>query len=343
MNQLIQKLYQLVPLTENEIEHLFDQMLLGDMDDVTMSAILMSLKHQKIQASHIKGAAKALLHAAQKIDIPDNEYCVDCCGTGGDGKGLLNISTTVSFIAAACGLKVIKHGNRAVSSQSGSADVLEELGIPLIESEQFLKQQLQQTGLTFLFAPFFHPALKHVMPVRKMLATRTIFNVLGPIINPAEPGFQLMGVYHPDLCRPVAETLQSLGRKHALVVHGSGLDEIAIHGSTQFAEVKSGEITEGVLELDQLGIKPFSLQSIQGKDPAYNARKIKNLLSGKGDQAFVEAVAINCGALLYCADRVSDIESGYLQAKMKIESGEGEILRQKLENLCQKHLSEVAK
>jgi len=342
-NSLLQKVFQLMPLTKPEIEVLFKQMLSGQMDDVVIAAVLISLKHQPIKSSYLQGAALALLDEAVLFNLPHIENCVDCCGTGGDGQGLLNISTAVSFIAAACGLKVVKHGNRAVSSKSGSADVLKFLGIPLIDDNALLIKQLDSIGLTFLFAPYFHPSLKHIMPVRKKLATRTLFNILGPIVNPAMPKFQLMGVYDKTLCKPVAEALLALGRSHALVVYGSGLDEIAIHGPTHYAEVKSGQITEGVFELEQLGAKSFPLDQLKGKDPQYNAIEIKALLKGKGNPAFVEAVAVNCGALLYCADKVSTVKEGIQIARETIASGKGEQIRAKMASLSDTQPVEITK
>ncbi|HFB64860.1 MAG TPA: anthranilate phosphoribosyltransferase, partial [Aeromonadales bacterium] len=220
----LKNIYENENVSAKQLSEVFSGMLSGKLSAVQISAVLMALKYRGESAEMIMGAASSLLKAAIPFEVASDLNVVDCCGTGGDGKGLLNISTTVSFVAAACGLKVVKHGNRAVSSNSGSADVLEHLGIAPMDNVDILKQQLTGIGLTFLFAPYFHPALKQVMPVRKELATRTLFNVLGPIINPARPRIQLMGVYDKTLCRPVAETLQYLGCEHALVVHGSGLD-----------------------------------------------------------------------------------------------------------------------
>ena len=314
----LKNIYENENVSAKQLSEVFSGMLSGKLSAVQISAVLMALKCRGESAEMIKGAASSLLKAAIPFEVASDLNVVDCCGTGGDGKGLLNISTTVSFVAAACGLKVVKHGNRAVSSNSGSADVLEHLGIAPMDNVDILKQQLTGIGLTFLFAPYFHPALKQVMPVRKELATRTLFNVLGPIINPARPRIQLMGVYDKTLCRPVAETLKYLGCEHALVVHGSGLDEIAIHDVTYFSEIKSGEIHDGVFTLESMGVKYFPLTELQGRDPAFNAEQITLLLKGQGSAAFEEAVAVNCGALLYCAGKVSTISEGVQRAKKAI-------------------------
>ncbi len=311
----LKNIYENELVSSHELSEVFNAMLLGELSAVQISAVLMALKCRGESAEMIKGAATSLLKAAIPFEVPAALNVVDCCGTGGDGKGLLNISTAVSFVAAACGLNVVKHGNRAVSSNSGSADVLEHLGIAPIDDIAILKEQLTRIGLTFLFAPYFHPALKQVMPVRKELATRTLFNLLGPVINPARPKIQLMGVYDKSLCRPVAETLLYLGSENALIIHGSGLDEIAIHDVTHYSEIKDGEIHDGVFTLESLGVKYFPLTDLAGKDPAYNAQQIKWLFQGEGNAAFEEAVAVNCGALLYCAGKVSTIGAGVQQAK----------------------------
>lgn len=315
MQKILKNIYENETISANDIAEIFGDMLVGKLSEVQITAVLMSLKYRGESSEIIRGAAKSLLQEAIPFKVPLAFNVVDCCGTGGDGKGLLNISTAVSFVAAACELKVVKHGNRAVSSNSGSADVLEHLGLPPTDDLDLLKRQLTEVGLTFLFAPFFHPALKYVMPVRKELGTRTLFNLLGPIINPARPKIQLMGVYDKALCRPVAETLKYLGTENALVIHGSGLDEIAIHDVTYYSEIKAGEIQDGIFTLESLGAKKFPLAQLQGQDPAHNAQQIKLLFEGKGIAAFEEAVAVNCAALLYSAGKVSAIRDGVQMAK----------------------------
>ena len=196
-------------------------------------------------------------------------FC-DIVGTGGDGLNTINVSTTSALVAAACGLKVAKHGNRSVSSKSGSSDLLDKMGIKLDMSPAQARRCLDELGICFLFAPQYHAGVRHAMPVRQALKTRTLFNVLGPLINPARPTYQLMGVYAPELVRPIAETLLALGLKTGMVVHGAGLDEIAIHGPTQVAQIRDGEIREFLLTPADFGLETYPVSAIQGGEPEEN-------------------------------------------------------------------------
>ncbi len=243
------------------------------------------------------GAVRALLANASPFPRPDYDFA-DIVGTGGDGANTINISTTSAFVAAACGVKVAKHGNRGVSSKSGSSDVLDAFGINMTMSAEQSRQALDDLGVAFLFAPQYHGGFRHAMPVRQSLKTRTIFNILGPLINPARPNIELMGVYSQDLVRPIAETMVQMGLKRAAVVHGSGLDEVAIHGVTHVAEIKDGEITEYTLTPQDFGLETYPLEAIKGGEPQENRAIIENILTGKGTPAQVAAVAVNVALLL---------------------------------------------
>ncbi len=210
----------------------------------------------------------------------------------------INISTTAAFVAAACGVKVAKHGNRGVSSKSGSSDLLDSFGINLAMSAEDTAKAVDDLGVAFLFAPQYHGGVRHAMPVRQAMKTRTIFNILGPLINPARPPIELMGVYDAALVRPIAETIAKMGLKRAAVVHGSGLDEVAIHGETMVAEIIDGKITEYTLSPSDFGVNTHPLDAIKGGEPEENRAIITDILTGKGTEAQVSAVAVNVALLL---------------------------------------------
>jgi anthranilate phosphoribosyltransferase len=215
-----------------------------------------------------------------------------------------------------------KHGNRAVSSKSGSADVLSELGIKLDMTPEGAKTCLEQTNLTFLMAPVYHSGIRHAMPVRQMLQTRTIFNILGPLINPANAQIQVLGVYAPELCRPMAESLKLLGKKAAWVVHGSGMDEIALHGKTNAVQLLNGEITEFEMTPESVGLKSFPLDSLTGGTPTQNAENIRQVLSGKGTEAHTLAVALNTAPVLFLYGLCDSFEQALETALAAIKSGQ---------------------
>ncbi len=317
---MIKKLFNGATLTQLETTDLFNQMLDNKFDPILISALLMAFKFHHETSSEISGAADSLLSFSKPFKI-EKKLFADCCGTGGDGKGLLNISTAVAFVASACGLPIVKHGNRSVSSLSGSADVLEHIGVKLITDTHVLKEQFNQFGLTFVFAPFFHPALKHIMPIRTTLATRTLFNLLGPLVNPARPPVQLMGVYHQNLCQPVAEALVRLGVGNGMVVHGSGLDEIAVHDVTKLVLIKNGNLSTETVNVSDFGVQSHSLDQLVGAKPEHNAKQLMALLKGEGKQAYVDAVAVNTSALLFCAGLSKDFKQGVEKAKQVIAEG----------------------
>ncbi|AWB67714.1 anthranilate phosphoribosyltransferase [Saccharobesus litoralis] len=299
----------------------FNQVILGNIDPIVLSAVLGALKVKSEQPDEIAGAAQAMRQNALVFDAPTDKIIADSCGTGGDGANTINISTTTAIVAAACGLTMTKHGNRSVSSQSGSADLLESFGVNLTPSPDQARICLDKANICFFFAPQYHAGIKHAMPVRKTLKTRTIFNILGPLTNPAAPQVQLMGVYSPELLKPICETLKLLGLQSAMVVHGSGLDEIALHGNTQVAELKNGQIKEYTLTPSDFGVEQSTLEAIKGGTPEENAEITKAILAGEGQQAHVNAVAINVAALLVLAGLAQTLPEGVQQAKAVMKNG----------------------
>ncbi|SJL82951.1 anthranilate phosphoribosyltransferase [Vibrio palustris] len=328
MQNIIEKLYQQRSLSELESETLFDHIIRGELDAILMGAALTALKIKGETPCEIAGAAKALQNNASAFPRPDYDVA-DIVGTGGDGANTINISTTSAFVAAACGVKVAKHGNRSVSSRSGSSDLLEAFGINLTMAPQDSRDALDDLGVTFLFAPQYHGGFRHAVPVRQALKTRTIFNILGPLINPARPNIELMGVYSQELVRPIAETMIQMGMKRAAVVHGAGLDEVAIHGTTQVAEIRDGRIEEYTLEPEDFGLARYTLHDIQGGNPEENQVFSKDILSGQGKPAHNAAVAANVAMLLKLFGR-EDLKQNVRQAQDVMASGEAYHLLQQL-------------
>ena len=309
-------------LSERESHRLFTQIVTGRLDEICLSALLTGLKMKGETADEIAGAARALAENALPFPSLDFETA-DNCGTGGDGTNTINISTTCAILAAVCGVKVAKHGNRKVSSQSGSADVLSELGIKLDMSAEHAKACLEKTNLTFLMAPVYHAGIKYAMPVRQTLKVRTIFNILGPLVNPAQSGIKVVGVYSEDLCRPVAESLKLLGKSAAWVVHGSGMDELALHGPSKVAQLKDGEITEFKVSPEDFGLERFPLSELLGGTPKENAANIRRILDGKGNEAHNTAVILNTAPILYLYGLASSVTEAVSIARDVLMSGRG--------------------
>lgn len=328
MQTIINKLYEQQGLTQAESQQLFDQIIRGEMDPVLMAAVLTALKIKGETPDEIAGAAKALLANANPFPRPDYDFA-DIVGTSGDGSNTINISTTAAFVAAACGVKVAKHGNRGVSSKSGSSDLLSSFGINLAMSAQDSRQALDDLGVAFLFAPQYHGGVRHAMPVRQTMKTRTIFNILGPLINPARPNIELMGVYSKDLVRPIAQTMLQMGLKRAAVVHGSGLDEVAIHGETQVAEIRQGELIEYTLTPEDFGVSRYPLDAIRGGEPEENRAIITQILTGNGTAAQMAAVAVNVALLLRLFGQ-EDLKANTQQAIAVMKSGQAYGLVQQL-------------
>jgi anthranilate phosphoribosyltransferase len=307
-------------LSRAESAAIFGRLIRGEFAEVEMSALLVALKAKGESSEEIAGAAEALRDAATAFPAAGRKVA-DTCGTGGDGCHSVNISTAVALISAECGLAVAKHGNRAVSSRCGSADVLERCGVKIDASPEVSGRCLEQLGVCFLFAPQYHAGIAHVMPVRRKLGVRTIFNLVGPLANPARPSWQLVGVYDARLCAPVARTLGHLGCERALVVHGSGLDEIATHAPTDAALWNGTDVQLLRLEPASLGLPHRPLEALVGGTAEENSTWLTQLLAGRGKAAHNEVVALNAGALLWVAGRAPNLEAGLRQAQDAIRSG----------------------
>jgi anthranilate phosphoribosyltransferase len=317
----LNRLYAGDSLSETEAKALFTELVSGGLPEPAIAAMLIALRLKGETQAELIGAARALRAADEDFPRPDYLFA-DSCGTGGDGSASINVSTAVAFTAAAAGLPVAKHGNRSVTSRCGSADVLEQLGAKLDVSAEVSRRALDETGVCFLFAPLYHPGLRHAGPVRRMLGVRTIMNMLGPCVNPAEPKVQLLGVADPALLEPVAATLAALGVERALVVHGSGLDEIALHGETQAVRLKDGAIEPLTLFPEEGGLQRRPVQVLRGGGPEENAERLKMVLMGYGLDAESEVVALNAGALLLTAGIAASLRDGVGRSLDALRSGE---------------------
>jgi anthranilate phosphoribosyltransferase len=294
-------------------------MMSGGVSEMRMAAFLTALAVRGPSVAEIAGAARAMRAAMTTVEAPRN--AIDVCGTGGDGAGTLNVSTATAFVVAACGVAVAKHGNRAMSSRTGAADVLEALGVPINLNAAAAGKSLKEPGFAFLFAPSYHPAMKNVAPVRRDLGFRTVFNLLGPICNPAGVRRQLIGIYAREWLEPVAHVLAELGTEKAWIVHGAdGLDELSTTGPTRVAMLEDGRITLREIVPEDAGIERTSLAALKGGTADDNARAIRELLSGaKG--AFRNIVLLNASAALIAAGQASTLKDGVAQAAEAIDKG----------------------
>ena len=299
---------------------LFSEIVDGRLSEPLMAAAFVALRVKGETPDELIGAAQALRAAAVPFPSPDFLFA-DSCGTGGDYSGSINVSTAAGLVAAACGLPIVKHGNRSFTSKCGSADVLEALGAKLDTTPKESRRALDETGFCFLLAPLYHPGIAHAGPVRRALKVRTIMNLLGPCLNPARPGVQLLGVAEPKLLRSIAETLQAVGVRRALVVHGSGLDEIALHGPTKGIRVSDDELVDVEFSPEQAGLLRQPIERIVGGSPDENAERLAALLAGRGTEADTSVVAINAGALLMTAGKAADLREGVALARDAIGFG----------------------
>ena len=300
----------------------------GELPSPMIAALLVALRSKKETPTEIAAAATVMRDFATAVDVKDKTHLVDVVGTGGDGAHTFNISTASMFVASAAGAKIAKHGNRSVSSKSGSADVLEALGVKLNLSAAAVSQCIEQLGIGFMFAPNHHPAMKNVVPVRKDLGVRTIFNILGPLTNPAKAPNILMGVFHPELVATQAKVLQLMGAEHALVVHGNdGLDEITLSGSTMVAELRNGQISQYEIKPSDFGIANASMENLKVADAQESKAIILNIMNNQSGPAR-DVVCLNAGATLYAANVCKSIAEGVQLASSTITSGKA---KQKLE------------
>ncbi|OOE88762.1 anthranilate phosphoribosyltransferase [Salinivibrio sp. AR640] len=328
VDHLLEALYQQQSLSQTQSEQLFSAIIQGALEPARLAAALTALKIKGETPEEIAGAAKALTDNAEPFPRPSYPFA-DIVGTGGDGANTINISTTAAFVAAACGVKVAKHGNRGVSSKSGSSDLLAAFGIDLAMPAEQARAALDTLGVCFLFAPQYHTGVRHAMPVRQAMKTRTIFNLLGPLINPAKPSIELMGVYDQALVAPIAQTMQNLNMTRAAVVHGDGLDEVAIHGPTTVAEITPTQIEHYTLTPSDFGVSQYPLDSIAGGTPEQNREMIRAILQGKGTDAQQAAVAVNVALLLRLFGQ-EDLKANTQQALDVMASGKPYTIMQAL-------------
>ena len=297
LDNILTALFNHQSLTEAQSAEFFTAVVRGEVEAAQLAGALIALKLRGESIDEITGAVTALLSAAEPFPTPDYPIA-DIVGTGGDGANTINISTASAIVGASMGLKIAKHGNRSVSSKTGASDLLTALGVNINMSAETARQALDELGLAFIFAQKYHTGFKHAVPVRQALKTRTIFNILGPLINPANPKRQLLGVYSPELLKPYVETNARLNHEHSIIVHGCGLDEVAIHGKTQVAELRDGKIAYYELTPQDFGFQPKPLDCLRGGEPAENAQILTALLQGKGKAEHNQAVAMNTALLM---------------------------------------------
>ncbi len=319
INNLKNKLFSQKDLTSDESIYLFELIMNGELNEIDICAILIALKLKGETINEILGATKIMRSKSMKIFSTNNT--VDTCGTGGDMLDTLNISTAASLVAASCGVKIAKHGNKSVSSKSGSADMLESIGYKFSDNPKNIENQLNKNNFCFMFAQYHHSAMKHVINVRKTLSTRTIFNLLGPLTNPANAKNQLLGVYDKKWLNTHCEVLKELGSNNVLVVHGEdGLDEITLSQNTHICELRNNKITNYILDPRQFGYEYISLEEIKGGDPKYNAKCFLEMIGGNFPQ-FQKIVEINAGAAIYLSGECSNIKEGCIIAHKSISEG----------------------
>ncbi|TGQ56182.1 anthranilate phosphoribosyltransferase [Mesorhizobium sp. M1C.F.Ca.ET.193.01.1.1] len=305
-------------LSFEEAREAFDIIMSGDATPGQIGGFLMALRVRGEAVSEISGAVATMRAKMLRVEAPRG--AIDIVGTGGDNSHSVNISTASAFVIAAAGVPVAKHGNRGLSSLTGSADVLMALGVKIDISPETIGRCIHEAGVGFMFAPAHHPAMKHVGPIRGELGTRTIFNLLGPLSNPAGVSRQMVGVFLPEWIMPVAETLKALGADHAWVVHGDGYDEITTTGETQVAELAGGEIRSFTLTPEAVRLKRHTKEELRGGDAAYNAKALRDMLGGAAG-AYRDTVLMNAGAGLVVAGKATTLADGIAAAAQAIDSG----------------------
>ncbi|MBN3038867.1 MAG: anthranilate phosphoribosyltransferase [Candidatus Omnitrophica bacterium] len=320
IKETIARLVNKEDLSKEMVHQAMEEIMTGVATGAQIAAFLVALRLKGETVEEITSCAEIMRRHVNKIKS-EQEFLLDTCGTGGDRAGTFNISTISGLVAAGAGIAVAKHGNKSVSSKCGSADLLKELGVKVDIAPQKIEQCLKEVGFGFLFAPALHPAMKYATPVRREMGIRTIFNVLGPLTNPAAAKFQLLGVFSAQLTPVLAEVLKNLGSKHVLVVHGAdGLDEITTTGNTQVSELKDGRIETYQLDPQKLGVNIARGQDLKGGDPAFNAKLTYRILKGeKGPER--DIVVLNSGCAIYAVDKASSIEEGMALACESIDSG----------------------
>ena len=316
---ILNKILDQQNLSIEESMHIFDKIMSGELDDIKITSILIGLKLKGETKEEIIGAAKVMREKSLKINSPKNT--VDTCGTGGDMKDTLNISTSAAIVAASAGIKIAKHGNRSVSSKCGSADMLEDMGFKITSDTNELENSLTNQNFCFLFAQNHHSAMKNVINVRKNLGTRTIFNLLGPLTNPANAKIQLLGVYSKELVSMHCNCLKELGSERALVVHGlDGLDEISLSDKTLINELKDNKINEFVFDPKDYGYDYIKIEEIKGGNPDFNSYAFLDMINGN-NEPYQNIVAINAGAAIYLSGKAKNLKEGFKIAHKVLDEG----------------------
>ena len=319
-------------IQHDEMVSLMRQIMRGEVSPVMISAIVIGLRVKRESIGEISAAAEVMRELATRVEVENRQNLVDTCGTGGDSAHTFNISTAAAFVAAAAGARVAKHGGRSVSSKSGSADVLESLGVNLNQTPQQVAQGISQIGVGFMFAPNYHSAMKYAAPVRRELVVRTLFNILGPLTNPAGAENQVTGVFHADLVGTITRVLQQLGSHHVMVVHGEdGLDEITIAGKTRIGELKNGEVSEYTIRPEDFGMKISAIETIQVENSEQSRAVLQSVLDNQPGSA-LDIVLLNAGAAIYVSGVAGTLQEGVERARAAVESGAAkEKLRQLVE------------
>ena len=319
--EAVQRVIEHREIFHDEMLHLMRMIMRGERSPAMTAALITGLRVKKETIGEISAAAQVMREMSTKVAVTDRQHLVDIVGTGGDGSHTFNVSTCSMFVAVAAGAKVSKHGNRSVSSKSGSADVLEALGVNIMQSPERIAQSIEAIGLGFMFAPNHHPAMKNVAPVRKEMAVRTIFNILGPLTNPADAPNILMGVFHEDLVGIQVRALQQLGAEHALVVYGrDGMDEITLGASTLVGELKDGRVSEYEIHPEDFGIAMAGQRALQVNTPQESQAMLMGVLEGQVGPAR-DVVLLNAGAALYAANVCDSIAAGVARSAEVLDSG----------------------
>jgi len=322
INEAINKVVERIDLEEEEMAEVIEEIMEGGATPSQISSFLTGLRMKGEAVSEITGAAKVMLDKANKIESSE-EVVVDLCGTGGDHHGTFNVSTAASFIVAGAGVFVAKHGNRSVSSPVGSADVLEALGVNINYSTDVAQSCLAEIGIVYLFAPIYHPAMKNVAVPRKEIGIRTIFNILGPIANPARVKHQVIGVYSEALLDPIVKVLRNLGHCSAMVVHGSdSMDEFTVTGKTVVAELRDGMVKKYQFDPSELGLKKRKMEELKGgQNPEENAQILLSVFKGEEKDAKRDIALLNAAAAIYVSQTDTDINQAFEQAVESLDSG----------------------
>lgn len=324
LQQVLRRLVAGETLDAAQAAEAFRAVMTGEGSAAQMAALLVALRMRGERASEVAGAARALREAMTRLETPSPDALVDTCGTGGGAVGTFNISTAAALLAAGAGARIAKHGNRSFTSKSGSADVLEALGVPIDVPVARMREVLDEAGIVFMFAPTMHPAMRHVGPVRRELGIQTVMNLIGPLANPAMAGRQVIGVADPARLPLIAGALQELGTVHSLVVHGEpGMDEISPLGPTRVLEIRGASTTEWSFDPASVGYGDIQAAELAGGEPEQNATVIERVLLGKGTRGAEAAVVLNAGAALYVGGMAESLPAGVERARKALQEGRG--------------------